>query len=962
MYSFKNSGLDGAGFQNVIDVDPFDGNNLIIGCDVAGFHYSKVRGGAWKTGNRGLNQLSQMKVAAVKYSPVTQNKVYAAAGNKGAGGGFLISTDGGRSWTVQSTTPQFSGGNTGSGFPNLPTPHPRSTGDLIALDTAGGRIYVGTFSQGVMRSDDDGATWPITVALGAGTKYIRTIALDPSDTSVLYVGTYGDGAWKITDANTGSPTATQLAGAPAEVEALKYIGTTLYAACGGSGIYRVTGAGATWTALNTGVDIATSKWMSVAGHVDGGQDIIYVGCAYPEKVPQGGGIAYAKAILKSVDSGASWTPITFDPAYVHTNYIGADGNPGQREWWLPPTTSSILIYRNAYVAAHIVIDPNNTNRIYVAGRSGGWRSDDAGLNWYPIVQGLAVTINRSVAIDPNDANKMWIASTDWVVIKSNDKGMTVVQDRPGPNTGYDLMVDQPTSRVYAAFGHRDLNQNGKIYSKLYNDAVWTDELIDAPPGFPLLVDSFNRTASNGWGTPDVGPAYTHNTASAFAVAPGSGGSITLSAASQNFYALSTLGLADITGYCELSWSALSAGGASQAEMTVRQQSANTYYGFRVRNTTDGNIALVVRKNVSGTATTISNKTNLISGYVPGEAIYLRVNCLGFSPTTLRAKAWRAGEDEPEEWSIETSDSEAVLQASGDVTLRAQSDSGYTANATYTYRSVEIMQVGVGGSEGNRPFGVAVGRDGSNNVVVLAALEAKGVWRKVSGTWTQLGTTAMTLPQTAKMTPFSWVPGSQYVYLYDRAAGIWRSDDYGATWTLIWNAVNNVEMSGYIAAVPGDTTVLWVAKSDGLYKLTNADIGSSVGSGIVATLVTDVPRPGPVAVGADGAIYCTSKIGTGLAAGQNPGLYRSTDAGLTWNDISDATYQAIAGFPFRLAVGPDDSLHVSLNGNGVLSGVFVGGSLKTWTGGAWQDAVAKRWDGTDWVAYPMKYWDGSQWKV
>lgn len=961
MYSFKNSGLDGAGFQNVIDVDPFNGNNLIIGCDVAGFHYSRARGGAWKTGNRGLSLLSQMKIAAVQYSPVTQDKLYGVTGNKGAGGGFLVSVDGGRSWEVRSNVPQFSGGNTGSGFPTLPTPHPRSTGDLIALDTAGGRIYVGTFSQGVMRSDDDGYTWPVTVALGAGTKYIRTIALDPSDTSVLYVGTHGDGAWRITGANTGSPVTTQLVNAPVTVEGLKYIGTTLYAVCGAYGVFRVTSNGDTWTALNSGVDLTTSKWMSVNGHTSAGQDVIYIGCATPEKVPQGGGVAFAKAILKSVDSGATWTPITFDPAYVHTNYIGADGNPGQRDWWLPQTVSSILIHRNTFVAAHIAIDPQNTNRIYVSGRSGGWRSDDAGLNWYPMVQGLAVTINRGVAVDPNDANKVWIASTDWVIIKSTDKARNIIQDKPGPNTGYDLAFDTPTSRMYAAFGHRDENQNGKVYSKLYSATKWTDELIDAPPGFPLVVDSFDRTVSGGWGTPDTGPAYTHNTPASFAVSPTDGGQIALSG-NQNLYALSTLGLDDVTAYCTVSWSALAAGGASQAELTIRQQATTTFYGFRVRNTTDGNITLVIRKNVSGTSTTIVNKSNLISGYAPGEIIHLRVNCLGTSPTTLRAKAWREGDDEPEEWNLETTDSEAVLQAAGDVTVRAISDSGYTANATYSYRSVEFMQIGEGGSGGRRPFGIAVGRDGSNNVVVLAALEQNGIWRKVSGTWTQLATTAMTTAQVAKMSPFSWIPGSQYVFLYDRASGVWRSSDYGATWSLIWNAVNNVEMSGYIAAMYSDPTVLWVTKSDGLYKLEGVDTGTSVGSGITSTLVAAVPRPGALAVSTDDIIYCTSKIGTGLATGENPGLYRSTDGGDTWQDVSDSTYQAIAGYPFRLAVGPDHSLQVSLNGNGVLTGVFIGDKLKTWNGSAWQNSVAKRWDGTDWVPYPVKTWDGSQWEL
>lgn len=959
LFRFHNSGLEGAGFNNVIAINPFDTNRLVIGCDVAGFHYSSARGGGWVTGNRGLSSLSQIKVASLLFSPTVAGKLYAATGNKGVGGGLLVSLDNGRSWEVRSTTPQFSGGNTGTSFP-LPSPHPRSTGNLIVQDSSG-RIYVGTFNQGVMRSDDDGTTWPVTVTFGSGDTYVRSIVLDPSDPTKLYVGTYSKQAWRIDGVNGLTPTTTLLTNAPADVEEFFTIGSNLYAACGGYGIYSVTSQGAVWTTLNNGIDLTTSKWISGTGYFNGTADTIYVGCAYPFKIPQGGGIAYAKSIMMSTDSGANWSAITLDPSKVHTNIIGEDGKPSTKQWWLPQTVSSILIHRNTYVAASIVIDPTNHQRLYVAGRSGAWRSDDGGVNWYPIVQGLAVTINRAVIPEYSTPSKIWIASTDWVIIKSQDYASSVIQDRPGPNTGYDLFYDRLSSRVYAAFGHRDINQNGKIFSKLYADTKWTDERIDVPPGVTTLEDAFGRTVSGGWGTPDYGPAYTHNNPSAFST-NGTYGVIQLTGSNQNYSASSAVNLQDLTSYCEVSWDNLSVVAATQAELTVRQTAINNFYGFRIRNTTDGNISLVIRKVVAGTSTTLGNKLGAILSYTVGDVAYMRINCYGTNPTNLMAKIWVDGEDEPDSWLVTITDSEPTLQTSGAVSVRAISDASYALTTHYSYRRVEFVQHGVGGSGGRRPFGVAVGRDGSNNVVILAAVEESGIWRRVgAGAWSLVGAPAMSGSQLSKAAVFSWPHATPYVFLYDRATGVWRSTNYGANWTQIWASPSDQEMTGYVAASPSDPSILWVSKLNSLYKLTNAIAGTSVGTDITATLVSEVSRAGALTIGHDDAIYCTSKVGTGLALGEDPALFVSRDGGATWNNIADRTYASVANYPYRIAVATDGRLYLSLNGNGVMVGEPVSSNVKAWDGSVWQFGVPRVWDGVSWKPHLLKYWDGSQWK-
>lgn len=72
------------------------------------------------------------------------HSAYAVLTFKGAGldaGGF-------KSWEIRSTAVKFVGGNTDGSLPSL---HPRSTGNLIALDEANGIIYAGTYKDGVYR-------------------------------------------------------------------------------------------------------------------------------------------------------------------------------------------------------------------------------------------------------------------------------------------------------------------------------------------------------------------------------------------------------------------------------------------------------------------------------------------------------------------------------------------------------------------------------------------------------------------------------------------------------------------------------------------------------------------------------------------------------------------------------------------------------------------------------------------
>ena len=84
---------------------------------------------------------------------------------------------------------------------------------------------------------------------------------------------------------------------------------------------------------------------------------------------------------------------------------------------------------------------------------------------------------------------------------------------------------------------------------------------------------------------------------------------------------------------------------------------------------NGALTLYLTKVISNAETTLTS-VNLGSAfnYTTGATLNIRVQAVGTSPTTLRAKAWKTTQTEPTTWQVTTSDSSSGLQAAGGVGL------------------------------------------------------------------------------------------------------------------------------------------------------------------------------------------------------------------------------------------------------------------------------------------------------
>ena len=260
--------------------------------------------------------------------------------------------------------------------------------------------YVGVASGGVWKTVNDGTTWT-PVFDGEGSYSIGWVALDPNDSSVVWVGSgesnsqrsvpYGDGIYRSVDGgksweNLGLKKSEHIGRVVIDPRDSKVVYVAaegpLWGAGGDRGLYKTTDAGKSWKAVltiseNTGVvDVALDP---------SNPDIVYA-AAYQRRrhvytMIDGGP---ESAIYKSTDAGATWNKLKSglptvdmgriglavspaDPNVVYATVEAADGKGGifrsndkGATWERRNEFDEIAQYY-----ARVVPDPKNVDRIFV---------------------------------------------------------------------------------------------------------------------------------------------------------------------------------------------------------------------------------------------------------------------------------------------------------------------------------------------------------------------------------------------------------------------------------------------------------------------------------------------------------------------------------------------------------------------------------------------------------------------
>jgi trimeric autotransporter adhesin len=189
---------------------------------------------------------------------------------------------------------------------------------------------------------------------------------------------------------------------------------------------------------------------------------------------------------------------------------------------------------------------------------------------------------------------------------------------------------------------------------------------DAGPE-PLVLDTFSRTVTNGFGAADVGGiwATAPSPGAALGVSDGTGNVLLAPAAAANAY-MNGIDALDVDQQVVLAEGFADAG-TSAVYASLLSRRAGIAYACNARISAAGSVNLTLLVRGSGGAESESlQSASAVLGFLPNEPLRLRFLTTGESPTRLRCRIWRAAEAEPLAWQVDATDSTAELQKVGGV--------------------------------------------------------------------------------------------------------------------------------------------------------------------------------------------------------------------------------------------------------------------------------------------------------
>ena len=238
-----------------------------------------------------------------------------------------------------------------------------------------------------------------------------------------------------------------------------YFGTT------GGGVFKTTDGGITWAPVT---DKYFGGTIGAIGISESNPDIVYVGAG---EYPIRGNVSHGDGVWRTSDAGKTWTSIgladTRQISRVRVNptnpdivYVGAQGHvfgPNAERGVYKTTdggkTWRKILYRNDSTGVtDLVLDPTNPEIIYAAfwqawrtpwqlvsggAGSGIFKSTDGGEHWTELTRnpGLpqGVIGNIGLAVSPSSSNKVWaiVEADSGGVFRSTDGGATWARTNSG---------------------------------------------------------------------------------------------------------------------------------------------------------------------------------------------------------------------------------------------------------------------------------------------------------------------------------------------------------------------------------------------------------------------------------------------------------------------------------------------------------------------------------------------------
>jgi polyvinyl alcohol dehydrogenase (cytochrome) len=303
----------------------------------------------------------------------------------------------------------------------------------------------------------------------------------------------------------------------------------------------------------------------------------------------------------------------------------------------------------------------------------------------------------ATAASSSQVNLSWTnnaTNADSYTVERSLDGSTwtvVTSSLPGSATSYSDTGLSPATTYY--YRVKATNAGGSSgYSNTANATT--------PAAY--ATDSFTRTVSGGWGTPDFtsapGLAWqpTSGPSTAFSVGPDFGGSNgageqVVSGAGRSRQASLAINGQNVSATVRVAADQVPAGGNINAYIYLRYIDDYNWYRLGVTFSPNKVITLNLEKR-TGNSTGYTD-TNLVSQHINGLSyaantyywVKFQVQSTSPTATTLQGKIWPDGTTEPASFQVNyNGDTTPALQTAGSLGLRSYLGSGYTGTLPVSY--------------------------------------------------------------------------------------------------------------------------------------------------------------------------------------------------------------------------------------------------------------------------------------
>jgi len=391
-YHWSNVSIGGGGFVTGVYTHPLQENLVYIRTDVGGFYRWNGGNKSWIALNESfpLSKSNYYGGEALSVDPNDPNIVYIATGKytkEWAGKGTIFkSTDKGKTWTKLNIDLPM-GGNE----------EHRWAGERLAVNPSDSNlIFFGSRRDGLWKSSDAGATWAKvtsfspTLIAGIG---ILSIVFDKQVSGRIYANVYGDGVYQSTDTGV---TWSKITGSPKQAQRMAAASNGILYVTHMSGVSKYTSGvwsnitpgdkQASLNALNRAMkNIASSIMSGEPGGKQASFNALGVNPTNPNDVLVAFGQSPSTKIYRTLDGGTTWTEKM--ASLNHTV-----------PWW---KDSMFSLWNSA-----IEFDPKMPGKVWLTNAYGIWQTDNINAEsvvWTNYQQGHEEVVTFALAAPPKGA-------------------------------------------------------------------------------------------------------------------------------------------------------------------------------------------------------------------------------------------------------------------------------------------------------------------------------------------------------------------------------------------------------------------------------------------------------------------------------------------------------------------------------------------------------------------------------